>query len=381
MSIDKESIKAEVQNLGFSLAGFTTPDPLPGFSIFQTWIQSGRHAEMGYLARPDTIAKRANPRLLMPECRSVIVLAAAYPAGMQNQRSPRVAAYAQPGRDYHHVFKQACNQLIETLTSLTRSSNSNPLQFRAFSDTAPILEKELAVRAGLGWIGKNGCLINPRYGSWLLLAEIFTSLEIEPDPPFSGAHCGSCQRCLKACPSSCILPDRTVDAGRCISYLTIEHRTDIPLDLRQSIGDHIFGCDDCQDVCPWNQKAIPDTHSMFSNLMWHKSNLLSLEEALRLDEASFDEMFKSTPVSRAAWEGWLRNCLVAAGNSNATVLLPLITSLLAENSSPMVRRHAAWVVSRSDEKSSRPILSQALQSEEDESVRSVIQTLLAEIVN
>jgi epoxyqueuosine reductase len=346
MSNDKESIRAEVQNLGFSLAGFTTPDPLPGFSILQTWIQSGRHAEMGYLERPDTIAKRANPRLLMPECRSVIVLTAAYPAGKQNQRTPRIAAYAQPGRDYHHVFKTACNQLIETLTSLSQSSNSNPPQFKAFSDTAPILEKELAVRAGLGWIGKNGCLINPVYGSWLLLAEIFTSLEIEPDPPFSGTHCGSCQRCLDTCPAGCILPDRTVDAGRCISYLTIEHRTDIPLPLQQTLSDHIFGCDDCQDVCPWNRRAIPDPNSMFSNMMPHKGNLLSLEEALRLDEASFDEIFKSTPVNRAGWEGWLRNCLVAAGNSNDITLLPLISSLLKEHPSPMVRRHAAWACFR-----------------------------------
>ena len=377
MSIDKESIRAEVQNLGFSLAGFTTPDPLPGFSIFQTWIQSGRHADMGYLARSDTIAKRANPRLLMPECRSVIVLAAAYPAGMQNQRSPRIAAYAQQSRDYHLVFRDACRKVIDVIRTTVPAAGKEPAIFKAFSDTAPILEKELAVRAGLGWIGKNGCLINPQYGSWLLLAEIFTSLEIEPDAPFQGQHCGNCQRCMEACPTSCIMPDRTLDAARCISYLTIEHRTDIPIPLRLSICDHIFGCDDCQDVCPWNQKAIPDTHSMFSNLMWHKSNLLSLEEALRLDKHSFDEMFKSTPVSRASWEGWLRNCLVAAGNSNATVLFPLITSQLAENPSPMIRRHAAWAISRLDEKSSRPILFQALQSEKDESVRSVILTLLA----
>ncbi len=376
MSIDKESIRAEVQNLGFSLAGFTSPDPLPGFSIFNNWIQAGRHAEMLYLARPDTLAKRSDPHLLMPEARSVIVLAAAYPAGEQGQVSPRIASYAQLSRDYHQVFQEECSNAIDILTRKTRSISTKQPTFRAFSDTAPILEKELAVRAGLGWIGKNGCLINPQYGSWLLLAEIFTSLEIEPDPPFSGQHCGNCQRCLDACPAGCILPDRTLDAARCVSYLTIEHRTDIPFSSRRSIGDHVFGCDDCQTVCPWNQKAKPDPHSMFANLPLMDGFPFSLEDALKMSELSFNEVFKRTPVNRVSWEGWLRNCLVAAGNSNDIELLPVIANLVTTHPSSLVRSHAAWAISQLEPKASYQILSGALQSEKDESVRKLILKFL-----
>jgi len=376
MTIDKESIKAEVQNLGFSLAGFTTAEPLPGFEIFETWIRSGRNAGMNYLARADTIAKRSNPRLLMPDARSVIVLAAAYPASQNSmQNTPGIAAYAQLSQDYHLVFRDACNKAIDMIRRIVPSDWQAPATFKAFSDTAPILEKEMAVRAGLGWIGKNGCLINPQFGSWLLLAEIFTSLEIEPDEPFQGQHCGNCQRCLEACPTSCILPDRTLDAARCISYLTIEHRTDIPEVLHSPVGQQIFGCDICQQVCPWNKKAQEDRGSLFSRLP-QNTNPLTLAEALEIDEKVFQDMFRDSPKMRTGWEGWLRNNLVAAGNSKDKTLLPIIVSILAGHPSPMIRRHAAWAVYHLDPGSSLSMLLDILQTEDDVSVQRAITTIM-----
>lgn len=375
MTIDKESIKAEVLNLGFSLAGFTTPDPLPGYAIFHNWIQAGKNAEMYYLARADTMEKRANPQLLMPEARSVIVLAAAYPAGNTVQGTPGIAAYAQLSQDYHLVFHDACNKAIDMIRRIVPSDRQVPETFKAFSDTAPILEKEMAVRAGLGWIGKNGCLINPQFGSWLLLAEIFTSLEIEPDEPFQGQHCGNCQRCLKACPTSCILPDRTIDAARCISYLTIEHRTDIPEYLRHPIGEQVFGCDICQQVCPWNRKAQEDPGSLFYHLP-EGASPTSLSEALDMDEENFNKEFRDTSFKRAGWEGWLRNNLVTAGNRKDDTLFSVIVRLMRENPSPMVRRHAAWAACQLDHPAKRAVLETALQAESNESVRNTITALL-----
>ncbi|HQN04891.1 MAG TPA: tRNA epoxyqueuosine(34) reductase QueG [Anaerolineaceae bacterium] len=376
MTIDKECIKAEVQNLGFSLAGFTAVDPLPGFEIFEDWIRAGRYAGMNYLARADTIAKRSNPRKLMPEARSVIVLAAAYPASQNSKHNtPGIASYAQLGQDYHQVFRDTCRKAIDVIRHVVPAAGKEPATFKTFSDTAPILEKEMAVRAGLGWIGKNGCLTNPHYGSWLLLAEIFTSLEIEPDEPFQRQHCGNCQRCLEACPTSCILPDRTLDAARCISYLTIEHRTDIPEPLHSPIGQQVFGCDICQQVCPWNRKAQEDPGSLFTRLP-QCTTPLTLAKALEIDEKTFQDMFRDSPIMRAGWEGWLRNNLVAAGNSKDKTLLPIIVNILAGHPSPMVRRHAAWAISHLDPASSRSMLHDILQTEEDESVQQIINTIM-----
>ncbi|MEW6240290.1 MAG: tRNA epoxyqueuosine(34) reductase QueG, partial [Chloroflexota bacterium] len=225
-------IKDKAHRLGFTLAGVTTPDPPPHFPTFERWLSEGRHGSMNWLAAERSRQRRADPRLILPECKSILVLAVSYNApfpmgegkGVRERGNHgRIASYAWGG-DYHLVLPHR----LKALVAFIEEQAGGPVPNRWYTDTGPILERDLAQRAGLGWIGKNTCLIHPRAGSYFLLAEILLGLELEPDPPFETDHCGTCTRCLDACPTQCILPDRTLDARRCISYLTIELKDDIP---------------------------------------------------------------------------------------------------------------------------------------------------------
>ncbi|RPI82769.1 MAG: tRNA epoxyqueuosine(34) reductase QueG, partial [Chloroflexi bacterium] len=253
MSALKQAIKDKAKELGFLLVGVTGPEPPAHLDVFSHWLQAGRHGEMSYLATERSIQRRSDPKQILPECRSILSLAAPYPSpggpDHVGAGKGKVAAYAW-GDDYHDVLPERLDALVEYI----EAEVGHPVPNRWYTDTGPILERELAQRAGLGWIGKNTLLINPQQGSYFLLAEILLGIDLEPDPPFTMDGCGSCTRCLDACPTSCILPDRTIDATRCISYLTIELKGSIPEDLRPQIGEWVFGCDVCQQVCPWNQR-------------------------------------------------------------------------------------------------------------------------------
>ncbi len=255
----KEKVRAQAKQLGFALCGFTSCAPPAHLSVFEDWLDAGRHGSMAYLASERARAARADPRRLMPACRTIIVLGCSYSPPMpltEDALGGRVAAYAV-GDDYHDVLPAMARSLAEFI----RSQADATLQWRAVSDAAPLLERELGQRAGLGWIGKNSMLISPQRGSYFVLAELLISLELPPDTPFESDRCGSCRRCLDACPTACILPDRTLDASRCISFLTIENRGDTPQELRQASGRWAFGCDICQEVCPWNVRfAAPALH-------------------------------------------------------------------------------------------------------------------------
>ena len=256
----EQEIKEEARRLGFVLAGVTTPEPPPHAAFFENWLSLDRHGRMGYLATERSRLCRGDPRQIMPECKSILVLAMPYsnPASASPSLSQpdtkrsrvRIAAYAW-GRDYHDVIPERAKALV----AFIEQRANRPVLSRCYTDTGPILERDLAQRAGLGWIGKNTCLINPTLGSYFLLAEILLDLDLQPDAVFETDHCGSCTRCIQACPTDCILPDRSIDARRCISYLTIELKEAIPLELRPRMGDWIFGCDICQMVCPWNRFA------------------------------------------------------------------------------------------------------------------------------
>ena len=243
----KEKIKVKAQELGFILAGVTTPDPPPHYSTFEHWLAQGRHGTMEYLATERSRARRANPREIMPTCKSILVLATPYspPFAESLPERGKIAAYAW-GKDYHDILPERMKELVRFIEEQV----GYPVDNRWYTDTGPILERDLAQRAGIGWIGKNTCLIHPKRGSYFLLSEILLDLALEPDPPFVTDHCGTCTRCIAACPTDCILPDRTIDATRCISYLTIELKNAIPLELRDNIGTWVFGCDICQMVCP-----------------------------------------------------------------------------------------------------------------------------------
>ena len=336
--------------LGFPLAGITTPDPPPHWPTYETWLALGRNGQMGYLSTDRARALRRDPRQILPECKSILVLAVPYPtprpaqtAGediLQDEGGPRgrVAAYAQ-GTDYHLVLPERLRALVVYIEAKVGS----PVPNRIYTDTGPLLERELAQRAGLGWIGKNTCLINPRQGSYFLLAEILLGISLEPDAPFGFDRCGACSRCIDACPTECILPDRTLDARRCISYLTIELKGSIPPDLRARMGDWVFGCDVCQEVCPWNRFADAQGDPAFTPRADGGAPELTVEADL--SQQAFNRKFKDSPVQRAHRRGYLRNVAVALGNSGRPAVTSALKRLI-EQGDALVREHAVWALDR-----------------------------------
>jgi epoxyqueuosine reductase len=248
----------------------------------------------------------------------------------------RVAAYAW-GTDYHLVLLER----LRALVAFVETHVGHPIPNRWYTDTGPILERDLAQRAGLGWIGKNTCLINPRLGSYFLLAEILLGIDLEPDPPFEADRCGTCRRCLEACPTHCILPDHTLDARRCISYLTIELKGEIPLDLRESMGQWVFGCDICQMICPWNRFAAPAGDPAFAPRPGVACP--DLIQDIRLTPQAFNEKFKNSPIKRAKRRGYLRNVAVTLGNAGDSAAIPALERTLKDDES-LVREHAVWAL-------------------------------------
>jgi len=372
-----QAVKAEAHRLGFTLAGVTSPQPPPHGQVFLSWLEQGRHGEMAYLATERSQQRRLDPRQILPECQSILVLGAPYaipavPAPQPGQG--RVAAYAW-GADYHEVLAprlQAITAFLETLVGAA-------VPARGYTDTGPLLERDLAQRAGLGWIGKNTCLIHPQAGSYFLLAELLLGVTLEPDQPFSADRCGSCTRCLEACPTACILPDRTLDARRCISYLTIELKGAIPLALRPQMGDWVFGCDICQQVCPWNQhfaRHAPDP--AFAPREGVANPVLA--EALTMDASTFNRRFKDSPIRRAKRRGYLRNAAIALGNASdpaeVSAALPALAQALRQEAEPLVRGHAAWALGRIGGEAARQHLRLALSAEQNPQVRLEIDQAL-----
>ena len=349
----KERINTKARKLGFILAGVTTPEPPPHYSTFEHWLTQGRHGMMHYLATERSRARRADPREIMPECKSILVLATPYPSpgerGMSEGQGEgeivgRIASYAQ-GNDYHDILPARMKELVRFIEEQVQG----PVKNRWYTDSGPILERDLAQRAGIGWIGKNTCLIHPSHGSYFLLSEIFLDLALEPDPPFVTDHCGNCTRCIDACPTDCILPDRTLDATRCISYLTIELKDDVPVELRDKMGNWVFGCDICQMVCPWNRFA-GEGDPAFDE----QEARSTLTEELALPLEAFNRRFKRTPVKRAKRRGYLRNVALALGNAGDMHALPVLQNALNDEE-PMVREHAKWAMEEIEKRANEQI--------------------------
>ncbi len=278
--------------------------------------------------------KRADPKLVLPECKSILVLAMPYSNSefrIQNSEF-RIAAYAL-GDDYHDIIPQKLKQIVEFIETQLGHKIPN----RYYTDTGPILERELAQRAGLGWVGKNSMLINPKIGSTFLLAEILLGVELEPDGTPIADHCGTCTRCIQACPTQCILPNRTLDARRCISYLTIENKGEIPEDLRPQMQNWIFGCDVCQQACPWNRFSAPADSSLAPN------SATPLPSDLILTPVEFNRRFKQSPIKRAKRRGYLRNLAVALGNNGNKGDIPILEQALQDDE-PLIREHAKWAL-------------------------------------
>lgn len=382
-------IKEEARRLGFSLAGITTAEPPPHVEIFEHWLEAGRNGVMAYMSTERARLRRADPRQILPGCRSILVLGMRYSDQEPIETVPeghdrgQVAAYAW-GDDYHDVLADRLRSLMDFIEAQVGRQVAN----RWYTDTGPVLEHDLAQRAGLGWIGKNTCLIDPQSGSYYLLSEILLDLELDFDPPFSPDYCGSCTRCLEACPTHCILVDRTIDARQCISYLTIELKDPIPVDLRQPIGNWVFGCDICQQVCPWNQRfaKLDEAHHLAIESIFHPRQdvqrpRLLLEIALSPEQ--FNHKFKGNPVKRARRGGYLRNVAVAIGNQyagqqNAEAVLAL-GKALREDKEPLVRGHAAWALGQVGGEAARQQLERSMEVETDGYVLDEIKNALDEM--
>ncbi len=325
-----QEIKARARDIGFDLAGITTAQPPQHSQHLQEWLAKDFHGEMGYMAR--NADKRINPSGMLAEARSIVVVGLNYYTG-DHGRTGRVARYAWGTHDYHEVMSGKLEQLSADIAKMGGPGT----RCLGYVDTGPILERDLAQRAGIGFIGKHTNLINRKLGNWLFLGEILTNLELIADPP-EREYCGTCQRCMDVCPTRAIVGPYQLDARLCISYLTIELKGSIPVELRPLIGDHIFGCDDCLEVCPWNRFAQQSPVRQFQ-----RRETPPLIEFLSWDESKFRDFFRGTPIFRIKRRGFLRNVCVVLGNTGDETALPALTRAL-NDIEPLVREHAAWAV-------------------------------------
>src|SRR2546423_8965403 len=327
----KDEIVARAKALGFDSCRIAKAASPAHAEEFRSWLHEGAAGEMQWMERG--AEKRSDPQQVLPGARSIIIVALNYWQGTETApRTPgRIARYAW-GDDYHDLVLEKLEQLSAFLTSLGGTQ-------KCYVDTGPILERDHAAEAGIGWHGKSTMLIDPKLGTWFFLGEILTTLDLLADqlqPP----RCGSCQRCITACPTGAITEPHRLDARRCISYLTIELKGSIPLELRPLIGDRIYGCDDCLDACPWNRFAATSREATFAA---GPAVGLQLRDYLALDEAAFRDLFRRSPIKRIKRSGFLRHACVALGNVGAEVALPALEPA-ALDPEPLIAEHAAWAI-------------------------------------
>ena len=323
------------RELGFDDCRIASANPPRHTAEFRAWLKSGSAGDMSWIER--SAEKRSDPGKVLPGARSVVVLAMTYWQGEKptpNEYKTRIARYAWGG-DYHEVIETKLRKLDTFLISAGGRQ-------KCYVDTGPVLERDFAAEAGIGWHGKSTMLLNRELGTWFFLAEIFTTLELPSDPPQTN-RCGSCTRCIDACPTGAITAPHQLDARRCISYLTIELKGSIPLELRPLIGDRIYGCDDCLDACPWNRFARVSRESAFAARP--AVSQMRLRDFLALDDQQFRTLFRGSPIKRIKRRGFLRNVCVALGNVGSQVDLPALAAA-AGDAEPLIAEHAIWAIGR-----------------------------------
>lgn len=332
------------REIGFDSCRVAACAPPTHANEFKDWLNHGAHGEMSYMARGEE--KRGDPQKILPGAKSIIVLALNYfqghagetPAATEEAVRGRVARYAW-GDDYHTIIETKLDEIDNFLREFGGMQ-------KCYVDTGPILERDHAAEAGVGWHGKSTMLIHEKLGTWFFLAEILTTVGLRPDAP-ARDRCGTCERCIKACPTGAITAPHKLDARRCISYLTIELKGAIPLELRPLMGDRIFGCDDCLDACPWNRFAKVSRETTFTA---RRSTVgFALRDYLRLSDAEFLDLFRASPIKRIKRRGFLRNVCVALGNVGTRDDLPAL-DLAATDSEPLIGEHARWAIERIGER-------------------------------
>ncbi len=357
-----DELKQRAQELGFQSAGVCPAVAPDGLNRFAEWLASGYAGQMHYLS--DRSEAYAHPRYVLDGVKSILVLAMDYRTAEPAPSVPgsgRVSRYAWGTADYHDLIRDRLHQLADFLRQQQPGA-----RVRGVVDTAPLLEREFAQLAGLGWIGKNTLLLNKHAGSWFFLAALLTDCELRADEPHLADHCGTCRACLDACPTDAFPQPYVLDATRCISYLTIELRDAIPASLRGDMQDWIFGCDVCQDVCPWNHRAPLSSEIVFAPA--EDMNLVELAELLELDDDAFRKRFRHTPLWRSKRRGLLRNAAIALGNHPTDDALTSLVHGLRD-SEPLVRGACAWALGRFDNRAARHALEDRVPIEDDKQVR------------
>ena len=366
-----KSIKDKALEIGFDLVGISPVGTFPENQFYKEWLGRGFAGEMKYMEKEPE--KREDIRKLFPEAKSVISCGlnynTGYPYSVKENDGQKgwISRYAW-GEDYHEVMQRKLLILLEFI----KGAAPQGVKARIYVDTGPLLERVYGKYSGIGWFGKNTCLINQKIGSWIFVGEIITSIELDYDSP-SPDRCGTCTRCIDACPTGALLEPYVLDSRLCISYLTIEHRGMIPLEHRGKTGNNIFGCDICQDVCPWNRRAkVTDESSFKPRDGLYNPGLAALSQ---LTGEDFRRVFKGNTIKRARRNGLLRNIIVAMGNSGLKEFIPYLKELLKDKD-PIVRAHSAWALSKLEGEDSYDTLSNHFEVESDPMVREEIVSIL-----
>ena len=370
-----EQIQRRANELGFELVGITPAAHSETIERYRQWIENGYAGKMYYLEKH--LSLKTDVRQLLTEAKSVISLAMNYytfdppKALAEDPGRGQISRYAW-GDNYHELIRKRLLDLVEFI----KQTAENKLKTRVCVDTAPVIEREYAQKAGIGWIGKNTNLIHWRSGSWYFLSEILVNIDLESETPPLRGSCGTCTRCIEACPTDAIIEPNLLDSRSCISYLTIELRESIPKQLRTKMGNLIFGCDICQEVCPWNSKAIPTAEPAFHP---REGNLApKLLSMINMTQQEFSRRFKGSPIKRAKRRGFLRNILVAIGNWGNKRAVPSLKGALADDE-PLIRSHAAWALGRIGGETARQILQKQRTVETEPEVITEIQDALLEV--
>jgi epoxyqueuosine reductase len=346
--LSQTKLRDLAHDLGLDLVGAAPVGPTPSREAYRAWLDKGYAAEMGYLARPDAVDKRSDPRRIMPEAQTVLMISAAYAGPPPPPLLPlhgRISRYAwgpptQPAPDYHNWLLDRLNALVDRIATVLNQE----IAARTYVDTGPVLERAWAAAAGLGWTGKNTTLIHPQLGSYTFLGAALLDVALPPSPQASMPTCGTCTRCIDACPTGALVAPGVLDARRCLSYLTIENRGPIPTAYRTAMGTRLFGCDTCQEVCPWNRKPL----ARHANEPVPELATCYLPDLLTLDANAFRARFGDTPIWRATPAGLARNAAVVLGNLGEQTARPHLARAAVHHPSPLVREHAAWALAQLD---------------------------------